>query len=338
MLTLRRPPTAPPRRRRRLLGLAAAVTILLALAGHLYERYAWHRDFRAFPAPGRFVDIGGRVLHVLCIGEGAPTVVFEAGGFMNSVSATAVRTELSKRTRVCSYDRVGAGWSQAAPDVLTIGALSDDLRRLQDAARLEPPFVIVASSMGGLVADMFARRHPDRVAGLVLLDVATSDGLAQRAATMEGVTLRAMCTGAVTAGRVGLVRLIDPFKLRSAAADNATRSAALMYGAQPWRTVCSLVRGASASLREFDAAPPLRADLPLVVLTAESSAGLVPPALAPYVALESLTPRRREMHAALARRSSRGSWRVVPRSDHLIVNSRPDAVVEAVIELLGPAR
>ena len=31
------------------------------------------------PPPGRLVDVGGRSLHVYCVGEGSPTVVLEAG-------------------------------------------------------------------------------------------------------------------------------------------------------------------------------------------------------------------------------------------------------------------
>ena len=36
---------------------------------------------RPLPPPGRLVDIGaGRRLHMMALGEGAPTVVFESGG------------------------------------------------------------------------------------------------------------------------------------------------------------------------------------------------------------------------------------------------------------------
>ena len=31
------------------------------------------------PAPGRLIDVGGRRLHIICSGQGAPTVVLEAG-------------------------------------------------------------------------------------------------------------------------------------------------------------------------------------------------------------------------------------------------------------------
>jgi pimeloyl-ACP methyl ester carboxylesterase len=38
------------------------------------------------------------------------------------------------------------------------------------AARLKPPYVLVAHSTGGLVARQYTSAHPRRVAGLVLVD------------------------------------------------------------------------------------------------------------------------------------------------------------------------
>src|SRR5688572_5833188 len=65
------------------------------------------------PAPGKLVDVGGRRLHLLCSGHGAPTVVLEAGASSFAIDWTLVQRELAKTTRVCSYDRAGMGWSDA---------------------------------------------------------------------------------------------------------------------------------------------------------------------------------------------------------------------------------
>src|SRR5436305_1843918 len=62
-------------------------------------------------APGTLVDIGGQRLHVHCTGKGAPTVVLESGTADASVIWELVQPELSKTTRVCSYDRGGYAWS-----------------------------------------------------------------------------------------------------------------------------------------------------------------------------------------------------------------------------------
>jgi hypothetical protein len=39
-------------------------------------------------------------------------------------------------------------------------------------------------------------------------------------------------------------------------------------------------------------------------------------------------------HRSLAERSSRGTWRIVPGSDHLIASSQPQAVIDGVYELM----
>ena len=61
-----------------LIGLVGLV-VLLGLLGAVYESVAEAADARAYPAPGRMIDVGGYRLHVNCIGTGTPTVVIESG-------------------------------------------------------------------------------------------------------------------------------------------------------------------------------------------------------------------------------------------------------------------
>src|SRR5688500_11261242 len=66
-------------------------------------------------APGRLIDVGGRRLHMICSGEGSPTVVLEAGASSFAIDWTLVQRDVARTTRVCSYDRAGMGWSDALP-------------------------------------------------------------------------------------------------------------------------------------------------------------------------------------------------------------------------------
>ena len=107
--------------RRRTIGvILLGLFIALPLAGFLYERSAAARDARRYPPAGALVDIGGRRLHLLCTGNGRPTIIVEASGFSNAMGSSVVRAELAKHTRVCSYDRMGVGWSDRGPDVTSI--------------------------------------------------------------------------------------------------------------------------------------------------------------------------------------------------------------------------
>ena len=116
------------------LRVLVGAAVLLPFGGWLYEQGAEARDARRFPPPGRLIDVGGRRLHLLCIGSGRPIVLFEASGFSNSASTSDARASLARHTTVCSYDRAGVGWSDSAPAVFSIGALAEDLRAASERA------------------------------------------------------------------------------------------------------------------------------------------------------------------------------------------------------------
>jgi pimeloyl-ACP methyl ester carboxylesterase len=324
-----------PAARRRLLLAVILLSTLLA-TGAVYQTIAERAEKTRFPPPGRLVDIGGRRLHLVCLGRGEPTVVFEASMFGNAVSAERARAAIAAEARVCSYDRAGMGWSDPGSPVLSAGDLAADLDRLLARAGIQPPVIVVASSIGGLTAELFARRHPDEVAGLVMLDAANSVLLDRLEATYSSAAKRAATMAACLpkiAARFGLLRIGDPMHLR---AQRANQSIALLYRPEPMDTTCAMVRGARRTLDEFHAAPPLPPDLPLDVLSAETTEGLSP--LGGTSIPAGLASMRVPTQQAFAARSSRGLWRLVPGSSHLIATSQPDAVSRAVSEMLASLR
>ena len=120
--------------------------------------------------PGRLVDVGGYRLHIHCTGHGGPTVLLEAGLGGMSLEWSEIQDDLSHEFRVCSYDRAGYGWSDPGPAPRTSLQIAVELERLLDGAGERPPYILVAHSFGGYPAQVFVRRHPAEVAGLVLLD------------------------------------------------------------------------------------------------------------------------------------------------------------------------
>jgi pimeloyl-ACP methyl ester carboxylesterase len=118
----------------------------------------------------RLVDIGGRKLEILCRGSGGPVVILDAG-LGNTLDVwSSVMDRLDGATTVCAYDRAGLGRSDLRPPPHGAQSAVDDLHALLGAAGLAAPYIVVGASFGGIDAQLFARRYPDEVAGVVLVD------------------------------------------------------------------------------------------------------------------------------------------------------------------------
>jgi len=324
---------------RRLIGrpaaMAGAMVLALAAAGAVYQMVAVRRDASRFPPPGALVDVGGRRLHVVCEGQGSTAVVFESSGLGTSLSSERVRAEVRARTRTCAYDRMGMGWSDPGPRGISAGVLADDLERLLARAAIPPRYVIVAASIGGMVAELFARRHPGEIAALVFVDGADSVMLERAASQITRTQIEGVCLARVAA-TLGVLRLLDPLRVRREGDDQSARTVALTYRAEPMATLCGLARGLRTSLAELRAAPPLPPEIPIVALTHDRPEGFLPPGY--DVPIADFEAQWREMQQRLAARSRYGSWRVVPGSGHLIAATQPHAVAAAVLDVLSQAR
>ena len=124
----------------------------------------------AAPADPNLVSIGDRSLWLECTGEGSPTIVMESGLGGDHRTWDLVAPELSVAARVCVYDRANVAESDRAPGTRTAADAVDDVRALLEAAAIEPPYVLVGFSYGGIVTQLHASMYPDDVAGIVLVE------------------------------------------------------------------------------------------------------------------------------------------------------------------------
>ena len=108
------------------LGVLGVVLALAASASAQGNRPAG-------PPPGRLVDVGGRAVHVRCVGpaSGGPTIILEAGGGAYSTVWSAVQERLAPRLRSCAHDRAGFGWSAGSQQ--SMAQDNADLRALLTA-------------------------------------------------------------------------------------------------------------------------------------------------------------------------------------------------------------
>ena len=144
--------------------------VALVLLGVGYQALATASDNGAYSPGGIVVTVGGRQMHVRCLGEGSPTVILEAGGGAESLWWVRVQQHVSLHTRVCAYDRAGHGWSEPASGSRDPAAIVSELHSLLQSTQVPAPYIMVGHSFGALWARIAAAQLPDQVVGLVLVD------------------------------------------------------------------------------------------------------------------------------------------------------------------------
>jgi pimeloyl-ACP methyl ester carboxylesterase len=107
----------------------------------------------------------GRRIALRCSGEGKFTVLLETGDGGRRAHMAKLFTALTKRHRVCAYDRRNVGLSSTAPLPRKSADLAGDAFEALSAAGVRGPYLLFGTSMGGLLVRSYAAR-PD-VAGIV---------------------------------------------------------------------------------------------------------------------------------------------------------------------------
>ncbi len=147
----------------RLLRLLAGAGALLALA----TLPACGASPDPTPAP---IEVETRAVEVVTSGAGDATVVFEAGLGNDWSTWKKVVAEVAPRARTFAYSRPGYGQSDPTPEPRDASHIVEDLRSLLADRGFAPPYVLVGHSFGGAYMELFAKAHPEEVAGLVLVD------------------------------------------------------------------------------------------------------------------------------------------------------------------------
>jgi pimeloyl-ACP methyl ester carboxylesterase len=125
------------------------------------------------------VDVGGRKLHAIIVGKGSPAVVMISGMGDFALDWARVQPAIGKFTRAVAYDRAGDAWSDPAPGAagLSLRAQANGLHALLAGAKVAPPYVLIGHSWGGAIARVYAAKYPAEVAGMVLVDSTHEDSL-----------------------------------------------------------------------------------------------------------------------------------------------------------------
>jgi pimeloyl-ACP methyl ester carboxylesterase len=252
------------------------VIAMLALAsiGGGYETLREAADAKAYPMPGRLIDVGGHSLHLSCTGSGTPTVVLEPGGGGMSSILGWIAPAVARDTRVCVYDRAGRGWSEPADTAQDGAQIATDLHTLLQRGHVPGPFVLAGHSFGGLYVLTFAARYPDEVAGMVLVDSTAPASAANPGTPSPGHggsndAMSRVSALVSTAARLGLARLYAQSDFGSLPPRSRDEVRASVATAGMLRSTIDEYVQATASIEQAAALRDF-ADKPLIVLTAGS--------------------------------------------------------------------
>ncbi|CAO2657913.1 Nn.00g071730.m01.CDS01 [Neocucurbitaria sp. VM-36] len=109
--------------------------------------------------------------------ENDPLLIFITGAGGPSAEYIKLQQQLSSFIRVLFYDRAGYDRSTLpAGDKIYASDTTRDLTQLLAVTNLEPPYIVVAHSFGGIIARTFLEVHKDNphvIVGMFLLDTAT---------------------------------------------------------------------------------------------------------------------------------------------------------------------
>ena len=295
----------------------------------------------------RLVDVGGRRMNLYCTGHGSPTVVLGTDGDDGTPAWRFVQPEIAKRTRVCSYDSAGLGFSDPVTTTLDASSAVTDLHELLAHANVAPPFVIVGYSLSGLYARLYADRYSREVAGMVLVAPNVPDQRKRLSAVApalgralaQAVPFDKRCTAAAEHGRMHpdtpeysacMYTPPDP-TLPKALVDLIH-----LQWSRPgtWRDYSS-ADSETSSASEVVREQRDYGNMPLIVLTTTKDITMLP---IPKSQKAALARAWVSWHEDIAHLSRQGTAFVVPGSTQSIPIERPAVVVSAIDKVLDKVR
>jgi pimeloyl-ACP methyl ester carboxylesterase len=227
--------------------------------------------------------------------------------------------------RVCSYDRAGLGWSEPAAEPLSFDEHAQDLHALLAAGGEPGPYVLVAASLGGLIARAFVTLFPNDVAGVVLVDSVEEQQVFAKLDRLGAGGRRQLALVRVLRA-LGLLRMLVRREARKLAPDDDARAFAAIYCKPAYTDAIQReVQAYALTPQERRVAGGFGTlgDLPLTVIDHDKPF--------PDAVIED---GWHDAQARLARLSSRGRLVVATGAGHNIAGEAPALVAEEVRQML----
>jgi len=299
----------------RIFVVLGAFLIVAALSGATYQWLATRKELAATPPPGHLVDIGGYRLHLWCTGDGAPAVILDTGLGGSSADWGFVQPDVARFTRVCSYDRAGMGYSDPGPSPRTARRIASELAELVVRSGIGGPVVLVGASIAGFDVRVFASDHPERAAGLVLVDASHED---------QAHEVPQMARFVPLLSTIGVLRLFGvSFGQRIESLTPSARQSARATGfrAAGYQTAADEIIHIRQSASEVRSSRR-KLTIPVLVITGGRGAD----------------ENWRQLQRDQASLSERGCLMIAQESGHVVSVDQPEVVVDAIRTVVETAR
>ena len=297
-----------------LVGLCSLI-VVTALTGAAYQSIATRRDLAVTPPPGQLVDIGGYRLHLWCTGDGAPAVILDTGLGGSSADWGFVQPDVARFTRVCSYDRAGMGYSDPGPSPRTARRIASELAELLVRSGIGGRVVLVGASIAGFDVRVFASDHPERAAGLVLVDASHED---------QAHEVPQMARFVPLLSTIGVLRLFGVSfgqRIESLAPSVRQFARATSFRAAGYQTAADEIIHIRQSASEVRSSRR-KLTIPVLVITGGRGAD----------------ENWRQLQRDQASLSERGCLMLAQESGHVVSIDQPEVVVDAIRTVVETAR
>lgn len=123
-------------------------------------------------------------------GQGEPVLVLINGAGGPIEAWHKIFHEAAKESTVFAYNRAGIGKSSKPNTPQDGQTIVASIRQLLLHVKLQPPYILVGHSLGGLYANLYVRQHPDEIAGVILLESSHPDDV--QIQQMQGPVIRSI--------------------------------------------------------------------------------------------------------------------------------------------------
>lgn len=121
--------------------------------------------------PGNLVEVNGEKMHVYSTGEGKNIILISGFGTVApSLDFEPMIEELKDEFKVTVVESFGYGYSNLTDKERSAENIVEEIRMALSELNIEPPYILMPHSIGGIYSQYYASKYPNEIEGIVMLD------------------------------------------------------------------------------------------------------------------------------------------------------------------------